>query len=531
MLYPNCQKNKVFLLLNTLVYLQVRQFFYQLKNRFFQSDFHLYEFPIVNNTLSFEQSVNKSKSYDGKDNITFLNVPSRFSSWNDTSKGMLWAYNLNYMDWLCQEEIDFKTGAVWIDKFIDELPLNKVGLDPYPIALRGINWIKFICLHKEQVDAKNLERWNTSLYSQYRLLERKLEYHLLGNHLLEDAFSLFIGALYFSDKRLYKKAVRLLYRELDEQILPDGAHYELSPMYHCILLERLLDCYNFSSHNRIFPQQEKTDGFLKEKAVLMLGHLEEVVYSDGSIPLLNDAAYGIAPTASQLFAYARRLDISWEPVLMKECGYRKMANERMELILDVGNVISSYQPGHSHADALNYELRTDGKPFIIDTGISTYDKTERRQYERGTSAHNTVVVDGHDSAEVWGGFRMARRAEVSIVSEEINHVVAKHCGVEKGLGHHRSFKLHSTNMEITDEVHIGHEGISYIHFAPDVRILSCSCNEVDTERGRVIIENAKQVEIFDEKMSCQYNTFNSIKVVAIHFQGRMKYRVEMNKTC
>lgn len=86
-------------------------------------------------------------------------------------------------------------------------------------------------------------------------------------------------------------------------------------------------------------------------------------------------------------------------------------------------------------------------------------------------------------------------------------------------------------MEITDEVHIGHEGISYIHFAPDVRILSCSCNEVDTERGRVIIENAKQVEIFDERMSCQYNTFNSIKVVAIHFQGRMKYRVEMNKTC
>lgn len=519
------------LLLSTVHFLNFRQVVYQIRRRFYNPNLKEIKLQRPSVLLNSVILIKKQGFLCNQKDFSFLNVTSSFNSWNDTSKGMLWAYNLNYMDWLCQEEMDFKTGAVWIDKFIDELPLNKVGLDPYPIALRGINWIKFICLHKEQVDAKNLERWNTSLYSQYRLLERKLEYHLLGNHLLEDAFSLFIGALYFSDKRLYKKAVRLLYRELDEQILPDGAHYELSPMYHCILLERLLDCYNFSSHNRIFPQQEKTDGFLKEKAVLMLGHLEEVVYSDGSIPLLNDAAYGIAPTASQLFAYARRLDISWEPVLMKECGYRKMANERMELILDVGNVISSYQPGHSHADALNYELRTDGKPFIIDTGISTYDKTERRQYERGTSAHNTVVVDGHDSAEVWGGFRMARRAEVSIVSEEINHVVAKHSGVEKGLGHNRSFKLHSTNMEITDEVHIGHEGISYIHFAPDVRILSCSCKEVDTERGRVIIENAKQVEIFDEKMSCQYNTFNPIKVVAIHFQGRMKYRVEMNKTC
>ena len=35
---------------------------------------------------------------------------------------------------------------------------------------------------------------------------------------------------------MYDKASCLLYKELDEQILPDGSHYEQSPMYHCILL-------------------------------------------------------------------------------------------------------------------------------------------------------------------------------------------------------------------------------------------------------------------------------------------------------
>ena len=45
---------------------------------------------------------------------------------------------------------------------------------------------------------------------------------------------------------MYDKASCLLYKELDEQILPDGSHYEQSPMYHCILLDRLLDCYNAS---------------------------------------------------------------------------------------------------------------------------------------------------------------------------------------------------------------------------------------------------------------------------------------------
>ncbi len=67
----------------------------------------------------------------------------------------------------------------------------------------------------------------------------------MGNHLLEDAYSLFIAALYFKDDKFYRKSKKMLWQELKEQILPDGAHYEQSPMYHCILLDRLLDCYNF----------------------------------------------------------------------------------------------------------------------------------------------------------------------------------------------------------------------------------------------------------------------------------------------
>ena len=32
-----------------------------------------------------------------------------------------------------------------------------------------------------------------------------------------------------------------LLKELDRQILDDGAHFELSPMYHCIILSKILD--------------------------------------------------------------------------------------------------------------------------------------------------------------------------------------------------------------------------------------------------------------------------------------------------
>ena len=48
-------------------------------------------------------------------------------------------------------------------------------------------------------------------------------------------------------RKMARKAARLLKRELKREILRDGAHYEQSPMYHCILLDRLLDCINYTS--------------------------------------------------------------------------------------------------------------------------------------------------------------------------------------------------------------------------------------------------------------------------------------------
>ena len=63
------------------------------------------------------------------------------------------------MDWLQQEDMTYENGAEWIDKFIDELSDNLVGLDPYPIALRGINWIKFI---SDKTAAPRIGRTDTS---------------------------------------------------------------------------------------------------------------------------------------------------------------------------------------------------------------------------------------------------------------------------------------------------------------------------------------------------------------------------------
>lgn len=474
--------------------------------------------------------------------FTFLNLEHEFAGWDFTENGMLWAYNQNYFDWLNQEGMTVEEGCKWIDLFNSQLINNsQLSLDPYPIALRSINWIKFFCRFPETATKERLD----SLYSQVRLLEKKLEYHLLANHLLEDAYALFIAAVYFGDVRLLNKVMRLLLKQLKEQILPDGAHYEQSPMYHCILLDRLLDVINLAQGARCKVQGEGANvqgskfkmrevltssiSPLTSSAQRMLGHLESIIWSDGSIPLMNDAAYGIAPTPAQLFDYARRLGIEWEAIPMKECGYRKMKNGRMEAIVDVGNFAATYQPGHTHADSLNYELRIDGKPFVVDTGISTYNKNERRQLERSTIAHNCVVVDGKDSSEVWGGFRVGRRCHTDITdnTDEIPHhvrdegrgstssptvrneVAARHDGFERPC--YRTFRMEDNAFAIEDTY--DGEAISYIHLAEGA------------DEKRIKFEGAISVEEKPWEYSTEYNRFHQGKVLEVKFKGHLKTRI------
>lgn len=488
------------LLFRTVRHLKPTQVIFQVKNRLIKPAYKAYDAPSFNvQVLGFRaEPIAKYKCLEGNV-FTFLNLAHEFAGWNFTENGMLWAYNQNYFDWINQEGIPELEGCKWIDKFIEELPGNRIGLDPYPIALRSVNWVKFFCRYPESATKARLD----SLYSQLRLLEKKLEYHLLANHLLEDAYALYIGGAFFGDEKLLKKATKLLLGQLKEQILPDGAHYEQSVMYHSILLDRLLDCINIGVRFCVNGSQ------LREFASKMLGHLESVIWSNGEIPMVNDAANGIALKPADLFDYAKRQDLKWEAIPLKECGYKKLNDEHLEAIVDVGNITATYQPGHTHADTFNYELQIDGKPFVVDTGISTYNKTQRRQLERSTVAHNTVAVNGGNSSEVWGGFRVGRRCHVE-VTESPEIISATHNGFAKPCG--RTFSLKDGKFTVEDKYE--GEAVSYIHLAEGA------------DGKRITIEGAESIDIKPWMYSTEYNLFHDGKVMEIHFKGQLRYIIQ-----
>ncbi len=491
-------------LLHTLLHLRPQQVFYQLFYRLHKPQYKTFETPEGVVPELQTEPIPRCHCLDDK-TFTFLNLSHEFSSWDFNEYGNLWTYNQNYFDWLNQEGMTSDEGCQWIDLFIFRLSTlasrlltlnSQPSLDPYPIALRSINWIKFFCQHPECATKPRLD----SLYSQIKLLERKLEYHLLGNHLLEDAYALYMAAAFFQDLLLQKKATKLLMAQLKEQTLSDGAHYEQSPMYHCILLDRLLDCIN------IAPNDE-----LKVFAKKQIGWLKSICYQDGSFPLFNDAAYGIAQFPKDIIDYAQRLGIESDATPLGDSGYRKLSNNKMEAIVDVGNITASYQPGHTHADTLNYELRIGGRPVVVDTGISTYNKNERRQMERSTIAHNCVSPDGLNSSEVWGGFRVGKRAKVSgerlTVSGERMVIEAMHNGF--GNPCRRRFEM-AKNKFIVEDWFDG-EATSYVHLA----------ESVDVNRLTVSGDGLIDIQTKPWQYSTEYNRFHNGTVLAINFSGHI----------
>ena len=181
----------------------------------------------------------KKRSYIGDGNFVFLSrvLNLKETGWNSREYPKLWLYNLNYFDFVIQELSPSESLEVH-ELVRDWVLKNGIGYgiswEPYPTSLRIVNLIKWILLGN-----KAPEGLEESLVYQARYLVKKIEWHIEGNHLLANAKALIFAGTFFQGpqaKYWQEKGIDILLKELDKQILEYGAHFELSPMYHSIIL-------------------------------------------------------------------------------------------------------------------------------------------------------------------------------------------------------------------------------------------------------------------------------------------------------
>jgi len=468
-----------------------------------------------------------SDIYFLQNTFTFLNLSKTFSivDWEHAGFGRLWTYNLNYFDFINQQDVHFEEGLQLMLDFNVDLTDRKAGLEPYTISIRGINWIKFFVKNKELFAKEQWECLNKSLFVQYKVLYHHLEYHLMGNHLLENALSILAGGVWFYDEKLIRESTILLEKELEEQILKDGMHFERSPMYHSILLNRILDVINVivSTHT----ENSSIYKLLVEKASLMLGWLKTYIFSDGSLPHFSDSADNVAPKSSDIFDYAQRLGVHIKNSKLCESGYRKFTGEQYELMADYGPFGPSYINGHSHNDIFSFVLSIDGVPFIVDAGTSTYEANERRIFERGTSAHNTVQYQTKEQCEIWSAFRTARIASVYITEENSNRICGYHNGFHPAM-HKRSIECNERQITVCDTVSntASLSSKAYIHFHPNIRV-EYADKQLLINNFRINFEGAEKISLQSYKYAAGFNYLVDSVLAEILFTNQLKMTISL----
>lgn len=454
---------KAIRLFHTVKYLKLKQVFWRLIYLLPRFRTPETSFPKTN-SIQFVNITKRGITKD-YDHFTFLSEINQLSivGWDNPSQTKLWRYNLHYFDCLNQlelnnEGLDLQNNLIC--NWIIENPFGRgTGWEPYPTSLRIINWIKWHFKTNSLSDEAKLSLWN-----QVNWLASRLEYHLLGNHLFLNAKALMFACVFFEIEErstIYRKTLKILRTELDKQFLDDGAHFELSPMYHALAMEDLLDLYQLkSSLPSNFPSKEIQDRF--NKGMLWLFYMS---YSNHELAHFNDCANGIASTFKELNDFGKRLglnlslnsDIKFN--FLEQSGFSVFKDENVHLIADIGNIGPDYLPGHAHADTLSFELAIKGQRIIVNSGTGEYGLSEERLRQRSTSAHSTIEIDGKSSSEVWSGFRVANRArvmEVKIIDEgEKVEFFAIHDGYTRIASkplHKRNWKVKDGCIEIVDEV-------------------------------------------------------------------------------
>jgi len=233
--------------------------------------------------------------------------------------------------------------------------------------------------------------------------------------------------------------------------------------------------------------------------------------------MLNDSASGIAPTSSDLFLYAKNLGIDKFEASSFASGYKKVSKGRYECVLDVADVKASYIAGHTHADTFSFEIYIDGKPFIVDCGISTYENNQRRAYEKSTRAHNTIEINSCSSSDTWGSFRLANRAKIVNMKTGDNFVSAMHDGYKKfGILHTRSWKFDENCIVINDSLSNDAQAVSRLHFHP---------NATKDEIFKCINLEDKNFQIKEYMYALGYNKLQSAFVLEIYFAKELELKI------
>ena len=417
---------------------------------------------------------------------------ARLRSWADANPPKLG------INWASSLEVAFRSVSwLWSLHFFKDSP----SLTPELFALA----LRLLVVH-----ARHLETYLSTYFSP-------------NTHLMGEALGLFyLGALLPELKtaaRWRETGRRILLDELERQVRPDGVYFEQASYYQRYAAD-------FYTHLLVLARRNgvSTGERLETRLTALLDHLMHVTRPDGRATLYGDDDGGRLAPLDERPADDFRAALSTGAALFGRADYKYVAREAAEetlwllgprglaefdrlharppaetsrafaeggyyvmrdgwrgdanyLLIDCGPH-GALSGGHSHADALSFELAARGRALLVDPGTYTYtgSAAERDRF-RSSPAHNTLVVEGESSSLPGASFgwrtQARARARAWLSDERFDFFEGEHDGyarLPRPAAHRRAVLFLKHDFWLVRD-RVDGEGARrcelYFHFPPD----------------------------------------------------------------
>ena len=363
-------------------------------------------------------------------NLEWTHVLSRFEYWGELGRAY-WATGKSVYAREFVSELEQWVAANPVPDDLSQMHRHGSRWRTLEAGVRGVNWFHamefFMDAPEFGVDAKCLMTRSLAEHGRYLFAKTHDIGYGIGNwQVCECSGLLAIGIMLpeFKDAPAWRAtALRFLTEHMTRDVLPDGAHWELTPGYHTWVMKQ------FSETGRLCQLNGIAAPGLLDRHEKMFDFLLAFSKPDGRYPSVGDAGGGksaIGPSMGLGALLYGRPDMRgfgpakpekewlWTmgltelqkyetlpaapsrlgSVLLPDSQYAVMRTgwkpEDYYLLFDA----APWHGGHSHADALQLLLYA-GRDLLVDSGMCSYDQPQAGAL-RKTAAHNVLMVDGRE---------------------------------------------------------------------------------------------------------------------------------------
>lgn len=366
---------------------------------------------------------------------------------------------------------------------------NPVGFGPnwscaMEAALRATNLLAAFQLSRRSraLDESRLGALLALFDAHGRHVRRNLEYSYIatGNHYLSDVAGLLWLGLCLPELEAAESwrafALRELLKELDAQVLPDGADCEASTGYQRLVTELFLYSFILCRANGVEIEERHW-----ARVRSMLEYVRAYLRPDGRAPLVGDTDSGqVLPLVrrdaddhAHLLAVGAAVfkepgfklhdeapaEVRWllgaegvrvyegletaGPRAARSQGFRHagmyvLREGDLYLMLNASGAGLGGRGAHGHNDALGIEVSACGVSFLRDPGTYVYTSDLRARHEfRSTAYHSTVEIDGveQNTTDERTPFQIGDEARPRLLAFEtgdaLDGAVAEHYGYRR----------------------------------------------------------------------------------------------------